>query len=191
MSQPANNDWISQLPNKDREVVATLGFSALTERRRGRRATKQLVPNWREVVYQHCTGSVTLDKGLLAKHLGISVRTLHARLKKPEDDLGDAIRNARGWLSYKLAEPMLRRALADDSPEHDALRLKLLSRIDPEHYNDSLIAARASKGPLVQVDARQQTLTFGKPVSVDEWMRRVQSGEIAKALTPPTKDGDG
>lgn len=93
MAETADNDWVNKLPNEDRATARTLGFTDCTPKHRPR--TKQLVPNWREVVLQFCLSQVTLDKGMLARHLGISKRTLETRLKKPEDELGNAIRNAR------------------------------------------------------------------------------------------------
>lgn len=60
------------------------------------------------------------------------------------------------------------RALNDESPDSDPLRLKLLARIKPEEYNDSLISARAAKTPTVNIDQRQQAF-FPRALSREEW----------------------
>ncbi len=182
MAETADNDWVQGLKPSDRAAVRTLGLTDNTPHHKSR--TKILNPDWRRIVYEHCTSAVTLNKNLLARHLGISRRTLETRMRKVGDELGEAILNARAWLSYKLAEPMLRRALADESADSDALRLKLLARVDPENFNDSLIAARASKGPAVVVNNDNRSLTFGKPLSFDQWMAKVAQGAIPGVSAP-------
>jgi hypothetical protein len=160
--------WVRELPNEAREIVARIGGTHIANPKK-RGSGKQLTHNWKEIVIQHCTSSITVNKSLLAKLLGISVRTLNTRMKRDGDELGDLIRASRGWLVKQLEAKVVTKALADDADP--ALVLKVLGRVDPENHNDSVMSARASKAPTVNIDQRQQAI-FMKPLTTEEWLKR-------------------
>jgi hypothetical protein len=117
-------------------------------------AAKELSSNWKQIVIEYCTSNITVSVPFLAKLLNISARTLHTRMKKDGDELGDLIRASRGWLQSELEAKALTKARSDDASLEQILRV--LGRVNPEAHHDGVLSSRASKGPTVNIDQRQQ-----------------------------------
>lgn len=164
-----DSSWLNALPPNQRHDAA------LAARNSKARNTRRALPSgWKQLVFEYVSTRLNISHAKLAVILGLSRKSITARMRDHNDELHVFVHAVRSDLSARIIEPVLKRVL--DKPDDatlDSRRIQLATMVDPE-LHPNVQSARAGKSDtFVNVNNGGQQIILKAPLSFDQWLARL------------------